>query len=278
MESVTPWFKELRIQYISDLHLECGGRFSVEKCGDVLVIAGDCFTARTVDRFQLFLEETMQLGFKAVFYVLGNHEGYGWTYEQAIDRLRQLDEWIPDFHFLHQTEVTIDGVRFIGCPLWSHPEINGAIQARLYIMDYKAVTNWTLDQHIRAHHEDKLWLAENVQKGDVIVTHFPPTSNGTDVAKYGSTMANNPLGSWFVNGMEEEIRIWQPSMWISGHTHHVWDEMVHGCRDVGNCRGYSNIHHGTGQPVNECPGFNATKTITHKVFDEVVNSSTNGVA
>ena len=69
----------LKIQYMSDLHLECGGPFSVVKHGDVLVLAGDCFTARTTARFQDFLYDVMALGFKAVFYVMGNHEGYGWT-------------------------------------------------------------------------------------------------------------------------------------------------------------------------------------------------------
>jgi len=277
MKSVEPWFKELRIQYLSDLHLEGGEPFSVERSGEVLVLAGDCFTGQTPEKFQRFLQETVDLGFKAVFYVLGNHEGYGWTFEQAIDRLRQLDEWIPEFHFLHQTEVTIDGVRFIGCPLWSRPNTNAQIQARLYINDYRAVRGWTIDQHMAAHEVDRAWLAHNVQKGDVIVTHFPPTNNGTDTERYG-TPENNPLGSWFVNNMEEEIRRWRPSLWISGHTHHCWDEMVHGCRDVGNCRGYSFRNRSTGQWQNECKGFNPTKTITHKVFDEVVNGSTNGVA
>ncbi len=277
MDTIKPWFKQLRIQYISDLHLEGGVPFAVEKHGDVLVIAGDCFTAQTTGRFQDFLAGVMELGFKAVFYVLGNHEGYGWTYEEAIDFLRACDARCSDFHFLHQTAVTIDGVRFIGCPLWSRPDTNAQIQARLYINDYRAVKNWTLAHHMEAHEVDRAWLANNVQPQDVIVTHFPPTRNGTDVAKFG-TPANNPLGSWFVNNMDEEIRVWKPGMWISGHTHHVWAQHVFGCRDVGNCRGYSRIHRGTGQPVVECKDFDPTRTITYKVYDEVANGSAAGAA
>ena len=219
----------------------------------------------------------MDLGFKAVFYVLGNHEGYSWTYEDAIHFLRATDNHYPDFHFLHQSAVTIDGVRFIGCPLWSRPNVNAQIQARLYINDYRAVSNWSLDRHMQAHEVDRAWLAHNVQPKDVIVTHFPPTGNGTDVAKFG-TPNNNLLGSWFVNNMGEEIRRWKPGMWISGHTHYVWDEDVHGCRDVGNCRGYSRMNRSTGQPVNECKDFNPTKTITYKVFDEVANGRAAGAA
>lgn len=277
METTKPWFKELRIQYISDLHLECGGPFVVEKNGDVLVLAGDCFTAQTTGRFQDFLADVMELGFKAVIYVLGNHEGYGWTYEEAIHFLRKLEARCSDFHFLHQSAVTVEGVRFIGCPLWSRPDTNAQIQARLYIRDYVAVRNWTLAKHMEAHEVDRAFLANNVQPQDVVVTHFPPTRNGTDVAKFG-TPANNPLGSWFVNNMDEEIRSWKPGMWISGHTHHIWDSMVHKCRDVGNCRGYSRINHSTGQPENEVKGFDPTKTITYKVYDEVVNGSAAGAA
>lgn len=277
METVKPWYKDLRIQYMSDLHLEGGGPFTVVPTGDVLVLAGDCFTARTTGRFQDFLADVMTLGFKAVFYVLGNHEGYGWTYEEAIEFLQKLDDRCPEFHFLNQSVVTVDGVRFIGCPLWSRPDVNAQIHAKLYINDYRAVRNWTLARHMEAHEIDRAWLAYNVKPQDVVVTHFPPTRNGTDVAKYG-TPANNPLGSWFVNNMDEEIRVWKPGMWISGHTHHVWDEQVFGCRDVGNCRGYSKIHFGTGQPIAECKNFDPTKTITYKVYDEVVNGGAAGAA
>ncbi len=277
MQTIEPWFRELRIQFMSDLHLECGGGFVVPKVGDVLVLAGDCFTGNTTARFKDFLSHTMALGFKAVFYVLGNHEGYGWSYEEAIDFLRNLDDGNPTFRFLHQSEVTVDGVRFIGCPLWSRPDTNAKIQARLYINDYRAVKLWTLAQHMVAHEVDRAWLAHNVQPQDVVVTHFPPTGNGTDENKFG-TLANNPLGSWFVNNMSEEIRRWKPGMWISGHTHHTWDEQVHGCRDVGNCRGYSKINHSTGQPMNECEGFDPTKTITYKVFNEVANGGAAGAA
>jgi Icc-related predicted phosphoesterase len=277
METVKPWYKDLRIQYISDLHLECGGPFVVEKNGDVLVIAGDCFTAGSIGRFQDFLTDVMELGFKAVIYVLGNHEGYGWTYEEAIHFLRKLEARCSEFHFLHQSAVTIDGVRFIGCPLWSHPDPNAQIHAKLYINDYRAVKNWSLDRHIEAHYIDKEWLANSILPQDVVVTHFPPTRNGTDEKKFGPP-EKNVLGSWFVNNMPEEIRIWQPGMWISGHTHHVWDEQVFGCRDVGNCRGYSKVHFGTGQPVAEVKGFNPTKTITYKVYDEVANGRAAGAA
>ena len=276
METVKPWYRNLQIQYMSDLHLECGGPFVVEKHGEVLVLAGDCFTARTTGRFQDFLADVMNLGFKAVFYVLGNHEGYGWTYEEAIDFLRKLDARCPEFHFLHQTEVTIDGFRFIGCPLWSRPDTNAQIQARLYINDYKAVRDWTLARHMTAHEHDRQWLANSVKPKDIVVTHFPPTSNGTDEERYPPQM--NTLGPWFVNSMDEEIRVWEPGLWISGHTHHVWRNHVNGCIDVGNCRGYSRIHHGTGQPVNECAGFDPTKTIIYKVHDEVADGSAAGAA
>jgi len=219
----------------------------------------------------------MTLGFKAVIYVMGNHEGYGWTYDEAIHFLRKLEARCPEFHFLHQSAVTIDGVRFIGCPLWSRPNTNAQIQARLYVNDYRAVRGWTLEDHMEAHEIDRQWLADNILPKDVVVTHFPPTNNGTDEAKFG-TPENNPLGSWFVNNMDEEIRIWEPGIWISGHTHHVWRKHVHGCIDVGNCRGYSQMNRSTGQPANEVKGFDPTKTIIHRVFDEDANGRAAGAA
>ena len=259
---------------MSDLHLECGP-YSVIKTGDILVLAGDCFTARSADVFKNFLEETMALGFKAVFYVMGNHEGYGWTYEEATARLQSLDKWIPNFHFLNQNTFTIDGVRFVGCPLWSRPDTNAQIQARLYIRDYDAVRNWTIERHMEAHEVDRAWLAQNVNPKDVVITHWPPTKSGTDTRRFGETEFTNPLGSWFVNNMEEEIRRWKPGIWISGHTHHIWDRQIHGCRDVGNCRGYSRMNKSTGQRECEVKGFSPTRTIIYKVSDEVSNGGTN---
>ena len=247
--------RPMKVQYISDLHLECS-MFYVEKSGDVLVLAGDIFNAHSVLDFEAFLERTMGLGFKAVLFVFGNHEGYGWSASEAKALLRTMEDKYDRFWFLDRAGVVIDDQRFLGASLWSAPTTPANIHARLYINDYRAIRGWTIDDHVREHWKDRDYLMTAVRKDDVVITHFPPTSNGMDANRFGGDVLN----SWFVNSMDDVLLNTKPQLWISGHTHHVWDEMVGYTRDVGNCRGYTHKDvYGT--LIGEVKTFDPTRAI-----------------
>lgn len=248
----------MKIQFVSDLHLECSP-FLVEKNGDVLVLAGDifnCHSAKTM--FEEFLIKTLDLGFKAILFVLGNHEGYGWSIPEAKFFLREMETKYGDFHFLDRSGIVLDGQRFIGASLWSNPTQNANIQARLYINDYRDIRGWTIDDHIREHFADLDYLTTAMRLDDVVITHFPPTHNGTDMVRFGGDV----LTPWFVNELNGLIIHLKPKLWISGHTHYCWNEMVGVTRDVGNCRGYTWINRSTGMLVSEVKTFNPTRAIT----------------
>ena len=250
----------MRIQYISDLHLECSD-FLVEKNGDVLVLAGDIFSGQSVQRFENFMERTMGLGFDAVLYVLGNHEGYGWSIPEARNLLLDLQDDYANFWYLDRTGVVLNDQRFIGASLWSNPTQNANIQARLYINDYRSIRDWSIDDHIREHFKDLNYLTTAIRPGDVVITHFPPTYNGVDKARFDGDVLN----SWFTNKLEGLIKRLKPKLWISGHTHHVWDATVGETRDVGNCRGYTWNHHSAGQLTSEVKLFDPTRATTIEV-------------
>ncbi len=252
----------MKIQYMSDIHLECSN-FNVQKNGDVLVLAGDVFNGGTVQRFKDFMDRTMDLGYDAVFYVLGNHEGYGWSIPKARSLLYEMDSRIADFWYLDRSGAVINGQRFIGASLWSNPDQNAAIHARLYINDYRAIAGWTIDDHVREHKKDLEYLQHAVKENDVVITHFPPTYNGVDQKRFGGDVLNY----WFVNKLEGFITRTKPQLWISGHTHYCWDKQVGVTRDVGNCRGYTFIHKSTGQWTSEIKGFDPTKAITIEISD-----------
>lgn len=252
----------MQIQYISDLHLECSD-FVVEKSGDILVLAGDIFTRSSADRFERFMERTMDLGFTAVLFVLGNHEGYGWTIQDAKDLLQRMQEKYSKFYFLDRSGVPIDGQRFIGASLWSNPSQVASIHARLYIQDYRAIRGWTVNKHVEEHFKDLDFLTKVCREGDVVITHFPPTKDGTDFKKF----PNSSLASWFVNDLNDMIIKVKPRLWISGHTHHIWDAMIGDTQVVGNCRGYTWNHHSTGNLVGEVKEFNPIRATTIEVTD-----------
>lgn len=259
----------MEIQFLSDLHLECSP-FDVEKNGDMLVLAGDIFCHSSITRFENFMEKTMDLGFDAVLFVMGNHEGYGWSIPEAKELLREMEDKYEHFWFLDRAGIVIDGQRFIGASLWSSPTQNASIQARLYINDYRAIRGWTIEDHIYAHFADLDYLSTVMCLDDVVITHFPPTYNGVDKVRFDGDV----LTTWFVNDLNDLIIRRKPKLWISGHTHHCWEEAVGVTQDVGNCRGYTWINRSTGMMVGEVQTFNPTRAITI----ETTNHSSIGAA
>ncbi len=263
----------MRIQYISDLHIECQ-QFFVEKKGDVLILAGDIFSGKSVVRFRDFMKRTLDLGFDAVLYVLGNHEGYGWSIGEAKDLLREYDSNDSTFWFLDRSGVVLNGQRFTGASLWSNPTQNAKIQARLYINDYRAIRNWNIDRHVDEHYRDLEYLEGEIAEGDVVITHFPPRYTGIDQARFGG----DTLNSWFTNNLDGLICEKKPALWVSGHTHHCWKSKIGSTMDVGNCRGYTYIHRGTGQAYSEVKAFDPLKTIRIGALDEGADDSSEGAA
>jgi len=219
------------VQYLSG-PAECSD-FFVEKNGDVLVLAGDIFNHGSQHRFEMFLDRTMALGFRAVLFVLGNHEGYGWSISEAKAFLQKMDTQYADFWFLDRSGIVIGDQRFIGASLWSYPDQHAKILAQNYINDYRVIKGWTIKDHMNEHTLDLQYLCDVIREGDVVITHFPPTNNGV-----APRFVGDPLNRWFVNDLDIVIKKTKPQLWISGHTHHIWDEMVHDTRDTGNCRGY----------------------------------------
>lgn len=263
----------MRIQYMSDLHIECN-EFFVQKEGDVLVLAGDIFNGRSVGRFQEFMKRTLDLGFEAVLYVLGNHEGYFWSIPEAKEVLQEIDTNDPTFWFLDRSGIVIRDTTFIGASLWSNPGQNAALQARLYISDYKLINGWTIDDHVNEHFKDKEYLFDAGMEGNVVITHFPPRRTGIDRKRFGGDVLNG----WFTNDMDDLIREARPKLWISGHTHHCWQAHIGETMDVGNCRGYTFIHKGTGQLTSEVKSFDPKKTIRIGEPDEGVDDSSGRAA
>ncbi len=78
----------IRIQYMSDLHLEMFPGFRINKVNaEYLVLAGDIGDPESVE-YSDFLADC-KTKFKHVFVILGNHEAYGkqsWAYTQQVAR------------------------------------------------------------------------------------------------------------------------------------------------------------------------------------------------
>jgi predicted phosphodiesterase len=113
----------MRIQFVSDLHLEfrVGSAEKVipKVTGDILILAGDicvCGDLGYLGVFEKFLEHYCQK-YQQIIHVAGNHEYYTdvlspITMRVIQNHLRSLGQIYTNYHFLHNKVVCIDRTSF----------------------------------------------------------------------------------------------------------------------------------------------------------------------
>jgi Icc-related predicted phosphoesterase len=243
----------IKLLVLSDLHLECAA-FEPDPdavaAADVVVLAGDIHPG--VDGI-IWARKTF--GGKPVVYVAGNHELFGEDFDLGIDALRKTAKE-NGVHFLENDAVTIAGVRFLGCTLWTDFEFFGKEQAPKMMehaqnnnLDYKAIygirnglgRKLSVEMTLERHAASRTWLESELAKGDpaktVVVTHHLPHRNSVPT-KYAADWMTGAYGSQ----MPEDLML-RTGLWIHGHTHssanyRISDDMRY-VRVVCNPRGIS---------------------------------------
>ena len=248
----------MKLLVLSDLHLENNSPFGIEhdaiRSADVIVLAGDIhgapdgiFWAR-----QIF-------GDKPIVYVAGNHEYFDCEFEAALDLMRETAK-ACDVHFLENDSVTIKGIRFLGCTLWTDFEFYG-LDKKEYLME-RAEVRWPdymgrIQSRssvtgrlqpaltIKRHWQSRCWLQEQLPFGDrcktVVVTHHYPNKKSTS-PKFNGDEMNVVFGSHIPNELVQ-----QAGLWIHGHVHNSVDYRIGDdnqyTRVISNPRGYDNWAH-----------------------------------
>ena len=238
----------MKIQILSDLHLEHGGAVPahVPDAG-VIVLAGDLcpYTEGLVAELAEYWRSAPH-----IVYVLGNHEFYGTEIEQTRTTLaRECEE--AGVHLLDPGTVRIEGVRFIGATLWTDLELEGKARAvgahrRVgdEIMDFQGGIEYerkdfTTDESVRRHRAERRFIEHEIEKaqraGDrsVVVTHHAPSPRSIHPSFEG-----DPLNPAFASDLERVIERYQPALWIHGHMHDPVDEWLGDTRLVANPAGY----------------------------------------
>ncbi len=226
----------MNIQIISDVHLEFGSFDFPDQDCDVLVAAGDIGVG---------LEglEWLQTLDKPVIYVAGNHEYWGYDINELQDELIGMSKG-SNVRYLEKKSVVIDGVRFLGCTMWTDfnecddKEMMTDLQNIMNDFRYVSLDNSTItpEQLIKINHDCKKWLdRELAKKHDgptIVVTHHAPTKK---------SWAGDPddyLKFAYCNQLELTLKENQIDLWAHGHIHHASDYTKHGVRVVCNPRGY----------------------------------------
>lgn len=254
----------MKIQIMSDLHLEFGTNFKFTPPADdtVLVLAGDILPWVEKPAYVKWVHSFNEL-YKAVIIIAGNHEFYGGG-DVVYDPKDMLTTFAREFNnvwFLEKDFVIIDDVAFIGTCLWTdfNNQDMGVIFSAVAMMNDFATIRYDGEYFTNNH-----WYEENQAsrafisnaldathgKKQVVVTHHLPSMMGIHPRFEGSNLNH----AYANTGLDNLIFEKAPDLWIHGHSHETMDWVLGDVtRIVANPRGYE------GYELNE--NFNPQFTV-----------------
>lgn len=235
----------MKIALLSDLHLSMHPMEPPRTDADVVVLAGDLWRPAGA------IEWARQFDVPTLF-VAGNHEFYGSDLVSTMSELRSLAAGTR-VRVLERDEWHHDGVRFLGCTLWSDFRLYQSAAERDAVLPRLASEMYDFTRvRVAPDFDDRFtpalsqllfdssvaWLESRFAQAHagptVVVTHFAPSR-----ASIAARFAGSPLNACFISDLEEHIRRWQPQLWLHGHVHDSFDYRIGATRVVANPRGYA---------------------------------------
>jgi len=234
----------VRLHVISDLHVEFGAFELPMVDADAVVLAGDIgLGTEGVSLARRWSAD------RPVLFVAGNHEYYRHALPALIGELRAAAAGSP-VRVLENDELVLNGVRFLGCTLWSdflaagsgELERSMAVCGRL-LNDYEVITWSEEGRTLRPgdtrllHAASRRWLAQRLAVSydgpTVVITHHAPL-----VPAPPASPVHRALVGAFASDLTELMGRDRVAMWIYGHSHRTADLEIAGTRVVSNPRGY----------------------------------------
>jgi predicted phosphodiesterase len=241
----------MKILLLSDLHIEfTNNDYPTPQVDcDVIVLAGDIGVG--LNGIKLANKWNDELNVPIVI-INGNHEYYGNSPLMSFSeiQIRQKTLGNKNVHFLENSSIIIDDVRFLGCTLWTNFRTDKKLtqeqemyQSKHLLNDYRLcyyeLGHILTPQHtLEMHNKSRKWLNKELKKPfddkTVVVTHHSPVLNGTNPIYLGDKNGG------FCNMMDKFIKKHNKSInaWFFGHTHYNIDLDVHGVRLASNQCGY----------------------------------------
>jgi hypothetical protein len=266
------------LQILSDLHLEMIKELHendyIPPRAPYLALLGDIGYGNS-ERLFHYLEAQLR-NFRIIFFVLGNHEAYHSSWPAVKDNFQRFSQHIAlktphdpalgRFVLLDKTRYDLSAdVTILGCTLYTHVPAHHKAYVGQRFNDFHLIEGWTVDAHNAAHHQDLVWLNNQVSEISrmephrkiVILTHHSPSVDRRTVdPRFHDAGDNHPGGS----GVRTDLRgrtCWENErvrLWAFGHTHFNCDftEWT-GRRVLTNQMGY--IH-------STSKGFDPLKVVT----------------
>jgi Icc-related predicted phosphoesterase len=232
----------MRVQIVSDLHLEFGPVPWEKTDADVVVLAGDIHLG---DKGLRWAQKTFKQ--QAVIYVLGNHEFYREATPRLIEKLQRRADG-TNVHVLENQSVSIDGVRFLGCTLWTDFALLNQLDtsiawAQLAMTDYRKIRISPGYRKIKPaytivwHQQSRKWLQREIETAQgeilVVVTHHAPSIHSIPVE-----IRKHPICAAFASRLDDMIARSQVKLWVHGHIHTADDYTIGTTRILCNPHGY----------------------------------------
>lgn len=243
---------------LSDLHLEWDRKNPAqfdkvfpERWADAVFLAGDI--AGGVHAMPL-IEHFLSLGYE-VFYILGNHEFYGYSIDELVAQWRQLERESVGFHFLHKDVVETHNLRILGAPLWTsvdtlrtHPvkgiekvALDGLLRLKVKGMgDFHEIKGFSVEAMIDQFWDQYRWLEKTLQeptdKQTIVMTHYLPSERSVS-----PRFKNNALNPCFFTELSHLMHEHEIGYWFHGHTHDTCEYEEGGTQVVCNPRGYRDV-------------------------------------
>ena len=234
----------MKIAIYSDLHNEFSKFIPPlsSKDAELVILAGD------IDRGYLGIQWAReQWPTQHIIYVAGNHEFYGQERNNVLKSLRAVATEY-NVYFLENDEVIVDGIRFIGCTLWTDFKLFGdklqqicMREAQTGLNDFTTIKEGQvtfrpndslgLFNKSYAFLKDKLMIEHYDGKTVVVTHHLPSMLSVAD--KYKEDL----LSACFASNLEDLFG--SAHIWIHGHTHESFDYEMNSTRVICNPRGYS---------------------------------------
>jgi len=227
-----------RVRVISDLHIEQTDDQLTDwnslmldwEVTEFLCLCGDIGHPNDPKYFQ-FLKACTKLA-KYVVIIAGNHEYYHRTIGDTDGAIRRicLDLGII---FLQREEVTLDGVRFLGCTLWSEVPPD-AWSLHRDTGDFKQIKGLSIERRQELHRLDREFLETHLTKSKiptVVCTHHLPSFKLVS-PEYSRDSRN------VFYATELASLIGRSNYWFCGHTHHYQNKVLYGAKCLVNPLGY----------------------------------------
>lgn len=266
----------MKLHILSDLHIDSYQRRDLplgsipETDADVIILAGDISNSRLGMEWTVAQASNLN---KPILYVAGNHEYFDEDVFQFDTELTALADG-TSVEFLQMRSVDIDGVRFLGCTLWTDfcfgmearhlrymlPEALEKLPdpehwsqekamdfARMSMRDYTAIgandgdnIKLTPEAVLAIHLTHRDWLKNALQQAHdegiptVVISHHSVCPQSI-APKYQSYHSNGAFVTDFSDWMHAD---WAPTLWVHGHTHDAFDYVEGNTRVVVNPRAY----------------------------------------